>query len=366
MSPRSIGILMFVFVAGVLLLATSHTHFDPEDTVATRSSRGYAPVVAAPADDYLATDSALVVHGEEEELSTPSDTSMLTVVTMSYPQSTRFHLLQEIIRRARSWPFVAEVLLVWNGDESLLPDSVRQLVNSTIQPGLGAALGGLRQRSKRAAVAPVTLVPQAHNRVDNRWRIGRLLSTAAALNLDDDVDLAELGAICLFNVWRASPKNLVAVDVRSHYSHRAKKGSAGPGPYGEWGYAARDTTSGFKSYSIALPRALIAPREYYLAYDTMWRRNDSGGIRDIVDRLLCDDIAFNFVAANATKGGAGPSVIYAKAKFRPYPESHSKNAMFNKPGMKPFRQRCVNELANYFGHMPLWPRSWHVLCEVDG
>ena len=143
--------------------------------------------------------------------------------------------------------------------------------------------------------------------------------------------------------------------------------------------AARDQADGYKKYSIALPRALLTHRRYYHAYEAAWS-NASSGLKALVDELLCDDIAFSFVAANTTTtssdelglanagGEGGGTVVYVKAKYEAYPESHSKDAMVHKPGMKPMRQKCVNRLSDdvFHGRMPLVHRRWHVLCDVDG
>ena len=46
-----------------------------------------------------------------------------------------------------------------------------------------------------------------------------------------------------------------------------------------------------------LPRSLLTHRSHYVAYEAAQRHKP---FRDVVDDLLCDDIAFNFVVANAT------------------------------------------------------------------
>jgi hypothetical protein len=289
----------------------------------------------------------------------------LTVILMSYPGSSRFALLVKILQKVVAWPFILEVLLVWNGDESKVP-----LV-------LSEAIKGINSGAAVSSGATVRLLPQEHNRIDNRWRQASNIKTEAILNMDDDVNLFEDGARCMFSLWRSSPQSIISVDVRSHFKHSDRSKGKELGPFGPWGYIARDTfsdpnTDMAKKYSIGLPRVLLTSRQHLLDYEEVWK-DDASGLRDIVDRLLCDDIALNFIAANRTEGrwrrhegnvGAG-GVIYAKAHFEPYPESHSKDALTKQKGMKEKRQRCVNELADKFG-MSLQPRSWHVLCSVDG
>jgi hypothetical protein len=310
----------------------------------------------------------------------------LTIVLMSYPKSSRFHVLEKIIRKTKLWTsFVDQILLVWNGDVGLLPPAIATLVTSNVSTSAEAV-------AAPPAAVPFRVLPQTANRVDNRWRIGRWIRTEAVLNMDDDVDLFEVGAQCMFNVWQSAPASLVAIDVRSHFRHQRDSGKA---LYGPWGYAARDQSDGHKKYSIALPRGLLTHRAYYLAYERVWR-NASSGLRAVVDELLCDDIAFSFVASNTTalasvgvvgsgsgsRGSDGsrsdddpalavaghPGVVYVKAKYETYPEGHGKDAMVHKPGMKAMRQKCVNRLSGdvFGGRMPLTHRQWHVLCDVDG
>lgn len=299
----------------------------------------------------------------------------VTAVVMSYPKSSRFHLLEEIIKKCSQWPFVWEILLVWNGNADLIPERIRQLQTaipskfegSTMTPSMDLLIEKRTQQQR----AFFRILPQAANRVDNRWRIAAFVDTDAILNMDDDINLYEEGGRCMFDVWRASPSSLVAIDVRSHFLRDR------PSEFGKYGYVARDRSQGYKQYSIALPRALLTHRTYFEAYDAAWLRSATtptgiNGVKDVVDDLLCDDIAFNFIAANTSLTHntyqTGATVVYAKAKYRAYPESHAADGMTKMEGMKAKRQRCVNVLADVVGHghVVLKHRPWHVLCEVDG
>jgi hypothetical protein len=313
----------------------------------------------------------------------------LTVLLMSYAKSSRHHLLEAILRKALSaaWePVVAEVILVWNGDSAAVPDRILRAARE-------ASPGAVRDDESQAhhnvdGVEKVTafgarlrVVAMARNRVDNRWRMARFLRTEAAMNMDDDINLSVAGATCLRNVYATlHPLTVVGIDVRSHFRHEAK-----PGQHGDWGYAARDLSlyskGAVKQYSIMLPRTLVAHRRHFVAYDAAWR-DDATGLKRVVDELKCDDIAFNFVVGNtslaapsaARRAGAAAapllarrgSVVYVKADYRAYGESHDKTALTHEKGMKEKRQRCVNELEGVFGAMTLQHRQWHVLCNVDG
>lgn len=308
----------------------------------------------------------------------------VTVVVMSYPKSSRFHLLEDIIRKCSQWPFVWEILLVWNGDAALIPLRIKkfegELRTKPLREGpasssesywesLVAERAGRGQGTGAMNRSFFRILPQSANRVDNRWRIAPFVDTDAILNMDDDINLYEVGGRCMFDVWRATPASLVAIDVRSHFLRER------PNEHGKYGYVARDKSAGYKQYSIALPRALLTHRAYFEAYDTAWRRSAAGigsGVKRVVDDLLCDDIAFNFIAANTSLPFnhqlAGATVVYAKAKYAAYPESHAADGMTKMDGMKAKRQKCVNVLADVVGsgHVVLRHRPWHVLCEVDG
>jgi hypothetical protein len=310
----------------------------------------------------------------------------LTAVVMSYPKSSRFHLLEQIIRKVDQWEFVWEIILVWNGPLNVLPETIQRFFkDSPRKPTSGeeAAFSQLHKSRVQNRRPYFTILPQSINRVDNRWRIAEHVDTDAILNMDDDINLHITGAQCMLQVWRSSPSALVAIDVRSHFVH-AKEGG---GPHGPFGYVARDRSAGFKQYSIALPRALLTNREYYLAYDAAFSHKNEPpnkkGVKEIVDELLCDDIAFNFIAAKtrlpSNEQLSGGHVVYVKAKYAAYAESHSADGMTKKEGMKTMRQKCVNELAKHVGvddskqrhglpadGMLLLHRPWHVLCDVDG
>ena len=356
----------------------------PEDVESDMSSDFDTP----PDDGYVASAAAASTNGSSSSGNARQrrlrqnqhplgaanvNSKLLTVVLMSYPKSSRFHILEKIIRKVTTWKtFVWEVILVWNGDATLVPAHISSLATN------------LSNMSSTPRPVPFRILPQSSNRVDNRWRIGHEIATEAVLNMDDDVDLFEVGAQCMFSVWQTTPSSLISIDVRSHFKHKDKSRAL----FGPWGYAARDLSDGYKKYSIALPRALLTSRQYYLAYEAMWN-DTSSGLKAAVDELLCDDIAFSYVASNTTltlpshpardavvvpagysspRRTSGGSVVYVKAKYEAYPESHSKDAMVHKPGMKPMRQKCVNRLSTdvFQGHMPLVHRRWHVLCDVDG
>ena len=278
-------------------------------------------------------------------LSSSDVSKKLTVVLMSYPKSDRFHRLEEIIKNLKNYEsdMVHEILLVWNGERGLVPKAIVALE--------GGSVG-----------AKLRVLPQTANKLDNRWRIWREVTTEAILNLDDDVDIKERGVRCLFDTWRSAPERLIAVDVRSHSDDpKALKRAAtrsGIKDMDTWAYSPRHTdASGRNLYSIALPRILMGNKMFWKGYDEAAEK-----LQGVVGDLLCDDIAFNFVAANMTQ--AGP--VYVRAPFAPYSESNSATSLQKSKNMKAKRQRCLPALAKVFGGMVLRYNSWVGVCAWDG
>eukprot|EP01062_Namystynia_karyoxenos_P052456 TRINITY_DN4204_c0_g1_i1.p1 TRINITY_DN4204_c0_g1~~TRINITY_DN4204_c0_g1_i1.p1 ORF type:complete len:414 (+),score=110.73 TRINITY_DN4204_c0_g1_i1:104-1243(+) len=275
----------------------------------------------------------------------PAPEAAVTVVLMSYPKSDRFHRLDELLRRFRKWDFVSEILLVWNGERALLPERIERVVAG------GAGEG----------IAPIRVLPQVANRLDNRWRVGREIRTVGVLNVDDDVDMQYKGARCLLDVWRAAPGRLVGIDVRAHTDDpaeiKAARRRSGYDP-GAWAYRPRHfSKDGRRLYSIALPRALMGHRRHWERYDAA-----ADALRGIIDELLCDDIAFNFVAANTSN--AGP--LYARAPFVPFSEAQSAKSLQKLKGMRQRRQQCLSRLESALGTMPLRYEGWYASCSWDG
>ena len=347
------------------------------------------------------------------------ETQRLTAVIMSYPGSSRHHLLMEIVCRLRQWyGLVKEVILVWNGPLDKMPPHVKRLFQEdeygdcctasyftqkggnktgTTRSGCTSQDQGKSGSNTRHRLLPIKVLPQSLNRIDNRWRIHESISTQGVLNMDDDINLYRQGAECMFSVFQSSPDSIVGIDVRAHVVW--SKGGNGNPPDQAYttvggkkqllpvGYKARDLSQGPKQYSLALPRALLTNKKYYKVYDTLWK-DHSSNLRKIVDDTICDDIGFNFVASLV-----GAHVVYVKAKYSAYKESHDATALTKKDGMKQKRQRCVQEFSqmvptwsgllrdpskeggaggnahagkDYWDLVPLKYRRWHVLCEVDG
>ncbi|KEG08566.1 hypothetical protein DQ04_06901010 [Trypanosoma grayi] len=320
----------------------------------------------------------------------------LTVVLMSYPQTRRMHRLLQIVRTILyEWPkndgLVYEVLLVWNGLAETIPPALRELQTEYETK--------YRSVYKGPGHAPyLRILPQKENCLANRWMIAAQLRTDAVLNMDDDLHVPYTSARCLFETWRHSPSSLVAADVRAIVN--CTNPTQLCGPFGTLGYAAREKLDGNSlAYSIALPRAVVASRLYYVAFVQSFShvvqvpsynsllapvpaREDS--LQQVITELHCDDLAFNYAAANASvhitwgdvlqphyRRRIGAVVLFVSAPVRSFPESGGSNALTMQRGMKVKRVQCVNRLAMLFsrdgGRTPfrLERQSWQGRCNVS-
>ncbi|KAF8301278.1 hypothetical protein TcYC6_0055180 [Trypanosoma cruzi] len=140
------------------------------------------------------------------------------------------------------WPkdesLVHEVLLVWNGVKETVPDELLALKSRCRQPP---------------------------NSVANRWLVASLLRTEAVLNIDDDMNVSYDAARCMFSIWLRSRSSLVATDVRAIVdcgkTMEQRKYNL------SFVYVARERLRGIGlSHRVALPRALLSSRVYYVVF----------------------------------------------------------------------------------------------------
>ncbi|RNE97549.1 hexosyltransferase [Trypanosoma rangeli] len=320
----------------------------------------------------------------------------LTIVMMSYPMTKRLHRLLQILRSILyDWPkdegIVHEVLLVWNGAEQTIPHELLKL----------KFMYDTRHRSAyrgRGHAPHLRLIPQKLNSMANRWLIYPILRTDAVLNIDDDVDMSYAAARCLFSIWLQTPYSLVATDVRAIVDCVATAEHCKYG--GPFDYMARERLPGIGlSYNIALPRALLVSRMYYMTFAESFHRvvqvpsqptlttftsTQQDSLDRIVQELLCDDIAFNYAAANASihfSRSAGTHFrsqrpikaipLLVKASVTSFPESNAAGALTLGHGMKLKRRECAKRLSILFssdgGRTPfrLQHQIWQATCTVS-
>lgn len=265
---------------------------------------------------------------------------LVTAVVMSYPASDRHHILNKIIMRTVQWPFILEILLVWNGRLEELPPS-------------------LQFHSHK-----IKVLPQSANRVENRWLIARHVRTEAILNMDDDIFVTYTKAYCMYMIWRSAPSALIADTVRAFSMKGNITTYVAASAVQGWKTIAEDVKPGgntqFKiGYGLALPRCLFLHRDALVDFaaeftnETAARQkatlNDS--LRSIVHELDCDDLALNFAT--------GRRAIRVVAPSQDYRASSGKSAMYKQPGMFQKRLQCIERLNRLYPNRPHWAWSAH-------
>ncbi|KAF8292017.1 hypothetical protein TcYC6_0117670 [Trypanosoma cruzi] len=235
-----------------------------------------------------------------------------TVVVVSFPMTWRRDRLLHVLNATLyDWPrgesIVHEVLLVWNGMKEKMPDELLAL-NSRYDKRHRSACSGTGH-------APfLRIVPQPSNSVANRWLVASLLRTESVLNIDDDMKVLYDAARCKFSIWLRSTYLLVATNVRAVVD--CGKTMERSQCNRSFDYLARERLRGIGlSYNVALPRVLLSSRVYYVVFEELFYRavnvptypsltsftsTRQDSIRLILEALLCDDISFNYAAANAS------------------------------------------------------------------
>lgn len=267
---------------------------------------------------------------------------LVTAVVMSYPASDRHQLLRKIILRTVEWPFILEVLLVWNGKLEELPAS-------------------LKFSSEK-----IKVLPQSANRVENRWLIANHVRTQAILNMDDDIFVSYTKAYCMYIMWRSAPSALIGDTVRA-FSLKSKTTNTtyvSTSLVRGWDNVLQDVKPGgnktFKNgYSLALPRCMFLHRDAMVDFAAEFTPkaavrqlnsfNDS--LRNIVHELDCDDLALNFAT--------GRRAIRVVAPSHDYKASFGKSAMYKQPGMFQKRLHCIERLNQLYPNRPHWAWSAH-------
>uniref|UniRef100_A0A663NCF6 EXT1C protein n=1 Tax=Athene cunicularia TaxID=194338 RepID=A0A663NCF6_ATHCN len=124
-----------------------------------------------------------------------------------------------------------------------------------------------------------------------------------------------------FVVWRSFPERIVGFPTRSHFWDPEQR---------RWGYTSKWTNE----LSIVLTAAAF----YHRYYHTLFTEYLPAGLRELVDGLAaCEDILMNVLVAAVTKL---PPIKVTQRKQ-------------HKDMVSQQRQDCLNQLADWFGYMPL-------------
>ncbi|NXS83706.1 EXT1A protein, partial [Erpornis zantholeuca] len=186
------------------------------------------------------------------------------------------------------------------------------------------------------------------------------IQTDAVLSLDEDTSLSTSEVDFAFSVWRSFPERIVGFPTQSHFWDAEQ---------GRWGYTSRWTNE----ISIVLTTAAF----YHRYYHSLFTEYLPAGLRELVDGLAaCEDILMNVLVAAVTKlppikvtqRKQHKEAVAQQAECRdgpvgtPLAGQRSPSAPRSAPakvkgtaGSWRFSQRqgCLNQLANWFGYMPL-------------
>ncbi|NWZ74403.1 EXT1A protein, partial [Acrocephalus arundinaceus] len=186
------------------------------------------------------------------------------------------------------------------------------------------------------------------------------IQTDAVLSLDEDTSLSTSEVDFAFSVWRSFPERIVGFPTQSHFWDPE---------LGRWGYTSKWTNE----LSIVLTAAAF----YHRYYHSLFTEYLPAGLRELVDGLAaCEDILMNVLVAAVTK--LPPIKVTQRKQHKeaagqqaecrdgaagtPPPGQRSPSAPRSAPaqpkgtaGSRRFSQRqdCLNQLADWFGYMPL-------------
>ncbi|XP_009953407.1 PREDICTED: exostosin-1, partial [Leptosomus discolor] len=139
-----------------------------------------------------------------------------------------------------------------------------------------------------------------------------------------------------FVVWRSFPQRIVGFPARSHFWDPEQR---------RWGYTSKWTNE----LSIILTPAAF----YHRYYHNLFTEYLPAGLRELVDGLAaCEDILMNILVAAVTK--LPPiKVTQWKQHKETVPQQARGTAGVASGRRFSQRQDCLNQLADWFGYMPL-------------
>ncbi|NXT07391.1 EXT1A protein, partial [Prunella fulvescens] len=183
------------------------------------------------------------------------------------------------------------------------------------------------------------------------------IQTDAVLSLDEDTTLSTSEVDFAFSVWRSFPERIVGFSTQSHFWDPEQR---------RWGYTSKWTNE--------LSMVLTAAAFYHRYYHSLFTEYLPAGLRELVDGLAaCEDILMNVLVAAVTKlppikvtqrkqHKEGVAQCGEGAAGTPPGGQRSPSAPHSAParaegteGSRRFSQRqdCLEQLADWFGHMPL-------------
>ncbi|KAL9824734.1 exostosin-like 1 [Geothlypis trichas] len=199
---------------------------------------------------------------------------------------------------------------------------------------------------------PLTII-QGRRKLSDRFFPFGAIQTDAVLSLDEDTILSTSEVDFAFSVWLSFPERIVGFPTQSHFWDAER---------GRWGCTSRWTNE--------LSMVLTAAAFYHRYYHSLFTEYLPAGLRELVDGLAaCEDIVMNALVAAVTK--LPPIKVTQRKQHKEGVARQAEcgeGAAGTPPGPHPAaagaggagggrrlwqRQDCLNQLANWFGYMPL-------------
>ncbi|KAF1653783.1 UNVERIFIED_CONTAM: Exostosin-1c, partial [Eudyptes robustus] len=207
---------------------------------------------------------------------------------------------------------------------------------------------------------PLTII-QGRRKLSDRFFPYTAIQTDAVLSLDEHTSLSTSEVDFAFVVWRSFPERIVGFPTRSHFWDAEQR---------RWGYTSKWTNelsivltaaAFYHRYPAgegpagwgARPHPAPPPRSLPRYYHSLFTEYLPAGLRELVDGLAaCEDILMNVLVAAVTKL---PPIKVPQRKQHKETVPQQVKGTAGAAGSRRFTQRqdCLNQLADWFGYMPL-------------
>jgi len=201
-----------------------------------------------------------------------SDPSKLTVMVSTTSNQERALLVRSVINYLSNHPAVHTILVIWHNPYEPCPKP--SFVNGKLVMFLATTTDSLNNR----------FYPSLH------------ITTEAVLVLDDDIVVHYDDISLLLKTWQIQKDKIIGFFPRW----------TGTDKHGADKYLFQSEDNVLGGYSIMLTKAMVLHKKYLYLYNCVF----SHILHDTVnENTNCEDLAMNFLVANATKG---PSSLYVK------------------------------------------------------
>jgi len=250
----------------------------------------------------------------------PAKEEGFTAVILTY---NRLESLYNVINRIVDTPSLARIVVVWNNQEVAPPPPSEW-------PKISKTLKVIKTRA---------------NILSNRFYPYDEITTEAVLSLDDDIDMLTADELELgYQVWREFPDRLVGFPSRTHVVEEENGG--------KYRYESEWTSQ----ISMVLTGASFYHKYWHYLY-TAAPNPDAQDIKTWVDaNMNCEDIAMNFLVANAT--GQPPIKVAPRKKFKCSTTGgglclNQELSLSGQQSHLTTRSECINMFSEKYGGMPL-------------